>query len=160
MMKLASVRLNDSGEDTIGALYVDGKMKCFTLEDEGRTEKVYGETRIPAGIYRLRAREYGRFFVRNSAKWTWHRGMIELVDVPGFTDILIHRGNSDDDTAGCILVADQAIYNELNPGEMNILSSTSAYRRLYEDIIEAVEKGEAEIEIIDSPVGITEEVKP
>ena len=55
--------------------------------------------------------------------------MIELSDVPDFTDILIHCGNTDDDTAGCILVGRN--YNDNN---MTIQSSAVAYEQLYKKI--------------------------
>ncbi len=148
-MKLKLTRYSSTNEDTLGHLKADDKLIAYTLEDEARTVKVFGETRIPAGSYKLKLREHGGFFTRYTKRWSWHKGMIELVDVPNFTDILIHLGNSDDDTAGCILVGNTAKVNTIDPGELNLLDSTNAYRRIYPIIREAIEQGEVMLEIID-----------
>ncbi len=149
-MKLLLLRYSTTEEDTMGLLYIDGVLVCYTLEDEQRTVKVFGETRIPSGTYKLIPRESGpRFYERYVKRWSWHRGMIELENVPNFTAILIHPGNKDDDTAGCILVGNTAKVNTINPGEMNLLDSTDCYKRIYPLIIEEVEQGEAELEIRD-----------
>ncbi len=148
-MKLKLTRYSSTNEDTLGHLKADDKLIAYTLEDEARTVKVFGETRIPAGSYKLKLREHGGFFTRYTKRWSWHKGMIELLDVPNFTDILIHLGNSDDDTAGCILVGNTAKVNTIDPGELNLLDSTSAYRRIYPIIREAIEQGEVILEIID-----------
>ena len=55
---------------------------------------------------------------------------IQIADVPGFADILIHTGNTKEDTRGCLLVADQA--GRLGPDYVGTAStSTPAYLRLY-----------------------------
>ena len=148
-MKLKLTRYSGTNEDTLGHLKADDKLIAYTLEDEARTIKVFGETRIPAGSYKLKLREHGGFFTRYTKRWSWHKGMIELVDVPNFNDILIHLGNSDDDTAGCILVGNTAKVNTIDPGELNLLDSTNAYRRIYPIIREAIEQSEVILEIID-----------
>lgn len=79
-----------------GGLTVDGVHECFTLEDELREDKVMGETAIPAGSYQLGLRKSPKF----------GPDTIEVLGVPGFSDILIHSGNRDEDTAGCVLVGD------------------------------------------------------
>ena len=80
-----------------GTLSIDGTHFCLTLEDELREVKVPGKTAIPAGLYDIG--------LRNSPKFG--PGTIEIKGVPNFTDILIHAGNSADDTAGCIIVGDR-----------------------------------------------------
>lgn len=148
-MKLLLLRYSTTDEDTAGHLYIDGILACHTLEDEHRTVKVFGETRIPAGTYKLKLREHGGFYKRYTARWSWHKGMIEVMDVPNFTDILMHLGNKDDDTAGCILVGNNAAVNTINPGENNLLNSRDAYVRVYPKIAEGIEQGEVELEIRD-----------
>ena len=148
-MKLLLLRYSTTDEDTLSALYIDGVLACYALEDEHRTVKVFGETRIPAGTYKLKLREHGGFYTRYTARWSWHKGMIEVMDVPGFTDILMHLGNKDDDTAGCILVGNTAEVNTINPGENNLLRSRDAYVRVYPKIAEGIEQGDTELEIMD-----------
>lgn len=81
---------------TPGDLFVDGVRFCATLEDVERPagEKVAGETAIPTGRYRV-VLEY-------SAKFK--RLLPEIKDVPNFTEVKFHRGNTTRDTAGCPLV--------------------------------------------------------
>lgn len=96
---------------TIGSLYVDGRYFCDTLEDTVRKlpvscpdiphgrdcrcrEKVYARTAIPAGTYKITLEYSPRF----------KRVLPLLHDVPHFRGILVHCGNDEEDTAGCILV--------------------------------------------------------
>lgn len=92
-------RFEFSDQSTIGTLDIDkGMFSCFTLEDTIRRIKKFGETAIPAGIYKIALITSPRFgFVPH------------LLNVPYFTDILIHNGNSASETKGCILVGK---YNE------------------------------------------------
>lgn len=147
-MKLTIERVVSDSDATLGILWLESAFKAFTLEDEFRIEKVKGETRIPAGTYQTRVRTWGGFHERYSASRHhkfYHEGMIELLDVPGFTDILIHCGNTDEHTAGCLLVGMGAN----TYGEMNISASRVAYRRLYVEVIETAKTGNLAIEIID-----------
>lgn len=81
---------------TPGTLFVDGFRFCATLEDVERPagEKVPGETAIPTGTYLV--------VLEMSAKF--HRLLPEIKDVPGFSEVKFHRGNTVRDTAGCPLV--------------------------------------------------------
>lgn len=157
-MKLVLLRFASGPESTLGVLIaVEKSLKrflCFTLEDQHQTQKVYGETRIPTGTYRLGLRTEGGHHERYRQRFPdMHVGMIEVLDVPGFTHILIHIGNTDDDTAGCILVGDGAFQNVTERGR--IASSTAAYERVYDDITCAMDTADAhgemgiELDIID-----------
>lgn len=83
---------------TIGSLSADGEWICWTGEDQVRPDgtKVYGETAIPTGTYGVIVNESPRL------KGRYPR----LLDVPNFTGILIHKGNTAEDTKGCILVGE------------------------------------------------------
>lgn len=147
-MNLKLVRFSSGPDSTLGALYVDGKFVCFTIEDERRDVKVPGETRIPAGTYQLRLRGWGGFHNRYLGRFgDIHEGMLELVGVPGFTDILIHCGNTDRDTAGCLLVGDGVHENVTTRGYLT--GSEPAYRRLYPRVRDAVKNGGARIDVED-----------
>lgn len=97
-MKLRVERLWKKPAYTVGRLFVDGKFFCNTLEDTVRDlsneKKVYGKTAIPYGEYKV---------VYN---WSpkFGRTLPRLLNVPAFEGILIHPGNTADDSAGCILV--------------------------------------------------------
>jgi hypothetical protein len=136
------VKRQYSAEDfTIGALFQthgeERKFLCFTLEDEHRDEKVAGETRIPMGRYKITLRKVGGFHQRYSDKFpNMHKGMLWVRDVPGFEYILIHIGNTDEHTAGCLLVGRTADMKG------TVGRSTDAYKDIYPAIAEALEGGE------------------
>jgi len=151
-MKFEVLRFSSNTDSTLGMLFdvTDGrKFLCFTLEDEYRENKVKGETRIPAGTYKLGLRTEGGFHNRYSTKFrNIHRGMIEVLDVPNFTYILWHVGNNDDNTDGCLLLGDTSQQNITKPGFVG--ASVDAYKRVYSPIAQALVEGkECEVTYID-----------
>lgn len=86
---------------TIGRMTIDkSDWTCYTLEDQVRLDgqKVPGKTAINAGTYAIMLTESPTLGYRCP----------ELLDVPNFTHIRIHVGNTETDTEGCILVGDHA----------------------------------------------------
>src|SRR4051812_40685321 len=109
-MKILVDRFISDQNTTISHIQVDGKFVCFGLEDEFRPTKVSKETRIPAGEYKIKLRTSGPHHEKYKKKFPdFHRGMLELRDVPNFNDILIHIGNTEKDTDGCLLVGSEAV---------------------------------------------------
>lgn len=152
-MKLEVLRFSSGKDSTSGLLFDvsnDRKFLAYTLEDEYRDNKVYSETRIPAGTYKIRLRTEGGFHAKYSKRFQdIHKGMLHIVDVPGFDYILIHCGNTDEHTAGCLLVGDTQNNNMVEEDGF-IGRSTAAYKRIYVPIAEALEQGkEVIIEYID-----------
>ncbi len=144
-MELLLERISSAQESTIGTLFAKSGDKlhflCFTIEDEYRAVKVKSETRIPAGRYELGLRKEGGFHTRYSKLFGGiHRGMLHLQSVPGFEFILIHCGNSDADSAGCILLGDNAWQNITARGVIS--ASQPCYKRVYPDIAAALERSE------------------
>jgi len=148
-MKLKVYRYSSQSRTTLGALHINGEFECHSLEDRYRTVKVKGETRIPKGIYKIGLRTVGGHHAKYSAKFpSLHKGMLQVLDVPNFEYILIHIGNGEEDTMGCLLVGLEANNNKLYKGQ--ITSSTSAYTALYGKVIKAIEEGEeVTIEYVD-----------
>lgn len=140
-MKLTLQRFSLGDNCTLGLLFADCDFLCFTLEDEYRTEKVRGQTRIPAGEYDITLRTVGGFHSRYAGRFgDMHKGMLWLRDVPDFEYILIHCGNNHEHTEGCILVGDG---QTTNVGRDGFLShSEAAYRRIYPPIAAALLAGE------------------
>ncbi|BDC07089.1 DUF5675 family protein [Phocaeicola vulgatus] len=97
-MKLKVERLWKKPGYTVGRLYVDGKFFCNTLEDTvrdlNRERKIPGKTAIPYGEYKVVFNWSPKF----------GRNLPRLLNVPAFEGILIHPGNTADDSSGCILV--------------------------------------------------------
>lgn len=130
-MKLVLNRKFKSASYTIGDLFIDGKFFCNTIEDtvrelpatcpdtaRGRScackEKVYARTAIPAGTYRITL-EYSPKYKRK---------MPYLRDVPHFLGILIHSGNTETDSAGCIIVGKNTVKGK-------VLESRVTFQKLY-----------------------------
>lgn len=140
-MDLSLIRISSGFDDTLGILYLKNNFECFTLEDEFRTQKVFGETRIPAGTYQLTLQNSGKLHNRYSTRFPlMHVGMLTLMNVPNFTGIMIHTGNVEEHTAGCILVGDEVKSNREQKGFLG--QSTHAYKRIYPVVSEALLNGE------------------
>ena len=94
-MLLKLIRKGFTPTSTEGDLFVDGVLECHTVEDVVRDgPKVYGKTAIPAGRYKVSVTYSPRF----------KKDLPILHDVPGFTGIRIHSGNTSADSEGCIIV--------------------------------------------------------
>ena len=92
-MKINLIRYNSTEDYTDGMLFVDGEFVCYTIEDEKRTVKVYGETRIPAGTYDVVLRKEGRFHSKYSKRFEgMHQGMLCVTNAPNYK--LINKGLS------------------------------------------------------------------
>lgn len=102
-MKLLLKRIALKEKYTIGKLYIDGEFFSDTLEDPVREEKIYGQTAIPKGTYKVTITLSPRF----------RRWLPLLHDVPNFEGVRIHRGNTPEDTHGCILVGQNKIKGQV-----------------------------------------------
>ena len=145
-MKLQVLRISNGTDSTSGILYklsedCQREFLCYTLEDEYRKEKKYGETRIPSGTYKLALRKTGGYHQKYSKRFSdIHMGMLHVTNVPGFEYILIHCGNTDEHTAGCLLVGDSQENNKIKKDGF-IGKSTQAYKRIYPEIAKALKDG-------------------
>ncbi len=129
-MELKLLRFDSGTNDTLGILFMDGKFAGFTLEDEHREIKVKDETRIPAGTYDIK--------YTYSPKYK--KLMLEVMNVPNFSGIRIHPGNTEQDTSGCILVGNMCRHNPF--GDSRIEESRLAYDRIASLIIHALGRKE------------------
>lgn len=126
-MEILVKRIAKKSKYTIGKMYIDGQYICDTLEDTDRglnqnmslkeinNKKVYGETAIPTGTYKVDMNTVSPKF--KSRTWAKPYGgkLPRLVSVPGYDGVLIHPGNKAEDTLGCILVGEnKAIGQVLN----------------------------------------------
>lgn len=129
-MKLRLVREVLGDNMTQGRLYVNGVYQCYTLEDTDRQleaggVKVAGETAIPLGTYPVAVNRSQRFKV----------DMPLLVNVPQFSGVRIHPGNTPEDTHGCVLVGEIRTKDAIH-------QSRAAYDKLFKRIREAYLKEE------------------
>lgn len=143
MMKLTLNRIYKGSTYTIGKLYVDGEYFCDTIEDRVRDlpeeEKVYSKTAIPAGKYdvvlNIQSPKYSK-----RKNYDWCKGYLpRLLNVPYFDGILIHAGNTAEDSAGCILVGE-------NKEKGKVLNSMATLKQLYKKLKEAEDQIYIEID--------------
>ena len=105
-MELRLLRYPSTSNYTEGKLYINGAYFCDTLEDQDRglyqhmslaeiqAVKVYGETCIPYGTYKVELSYSPKF----------KKIMPAILDVKGFTGVRMHNGVDKNSTLGCILV--------------------------------------------------------
>lgn len=122
---------------TIGNLYIDGVWFCNTMEDKDRglrqtdslaqikAVKVQNETAIPKGLYTIRMDIVSPKY----SNVAWYKNLCggklpRLMDVPGFDGILIHTGNTQADSAGCILAG-------MNKVRGKVVDSRETFEKLY-----------------------------
>lgn len=146
-MELTLIRKYPKETYTIGQLYVDGKFFCNVLEDKDRglyqtmtseeikEKKVYAQTAIPYGRYRVTLNIQSPKF-STVEKYRFCKGYLpRLLSVPGFEGILIHIGTSAKDSAGCLLVG-------YNTEKGKVLQSEKVFKELYAILKEANDNGE------------------
>ncbi len=122
-MRIEVHRYDLNEKRTIGKMSINGLYFSYTLEDCVREgEKIPGKTAIP----------YGKYAVTITLSERFKRPMPLIKDVPNFTGVRIHPGNTAADTEGCILVGRVR-------GEDDVLESQTAFRELFERIRQAQE---------------------
>jgi len=133
-VKLTVVRTQFGTDATNGILLVDGLFECYTLEDQYQAVKVMHETCIPEGTYDIKFRTVGGFHSKYSERYgNAHYGMLHLQDVPNFTYILIHAGNTDEHTSGCLIVGETQ--QDLDISDDGFIGhSGKAYSKLYNKV--------------------------
>jgi hypothetical protein len=130
-MKLQVLRTQFGKDATNGLLFIDGVFECYTLEDQYQAVKVMHETCIPEGTYDIKFRKTGGFHAKYTERYkNAHYGMLHIQDVPNFTYILIHTGNSDEHTSGCLIIGETQQDLDISKDGF-IGSSTVAYKKMY-----------------------------
>lgn len=126
---------------TIGKLYIDGEYFCDTLEDTDRglsqdmseTEiesmKIESSTAIPTGEYRVTLDVVSPRYSSSKTYAEIDGKLPRLLDVKGFDGILIHIGNTNEDTSGCVLVGK-------NKETGKVLNSRETFFSLYDKLLE------------------------
>ncbi len=132
---------------TIGKIYVNGQYFCDTLEDKVRDlnkdgdlndvgeGKIQSKTAIPYGLYEVTMKVKSPKFSQRPA-YNWCSGYLpRLLNVPHFDGILIHAGNTAEDSAGCILVGENKVKGQ-------VINSMATLKRLVPILKRASDSGE------------------
>lgn len=146
-MKLRLKRIFRGDKYTIGKLYINEVYECDTIEDTDRmltsqmsvdeiaSKKVYGETAIPTGTYKIDMDTVSPKFQNRSWAKPYNGKLPRLIDVKGYSGVLIHVGNKPEDTLGCILVGRNRIKG-------SVVESTECFYKLMSVLLGASKAGE------------------
>ena len=131
-MNLLLIREPTNEFGTFGKLYINGLFECHTFEDKDRyleyqdNIKIKGDSAIPRGVYNVVIDMSQRF----------KKLMMRLVDVPRFSGIRIHSGNTKEDTEGCILLGNGRSRN-------GVIDSRTAVNKVFDIVDRALKSGES-----------------
>lgn len=139
-MKLTLIRKYKKKDYCIGKLYIDNKYFCDTLEDPDRgltstmnlteikSKKIKGDTAIPTGTYKITldvvSPKYSNFSKYPYVKFCEGK-MPRLLNIPGYEGVLIHAGNTQKNTEGCLLVGENKVVGK-------VINSQATWKKLYE----------------------------
>lgn len=136
-MKLTLNRIYRGPSYTIGKLYIDDKYFCDTLEDtdRGLTDKMTlteilkikkpSETAIPSDTYNITLDVVSpRFSTKAFYRQVCNGKLPRLLNVKGFDGVLIHSGNTEKDSSGCILVGQNKVKGK-------VINSQETFKKLY-----------------------------
>lgn len=139
-MKILVKRIAKKNLYTIGKMYINGTYFCDVLEDTDRSlhqsmnlseivsKKVPNKTAIPAGTYQVVMNVVSPRFKDRSWAKPYSGKLPRLLNVPGFEGVLIHPGNDQDDTSGCLLVGK-------NKAVGKVLDSQNTFKALMKQLL-------------------------
>ena len=147
-MKIILNRKYKKANYTIGEILIDNKFFCSTIEDTDRglkdsmsiaeikRIKIQNKTAIPTGTYKITLDVISPKFSKKSYYMNFCKGRVpRLLNVKGFEGILIHRGATEKNSAGCLIVGYNTIKGQLT-------NSQKAFEGLYKILKEHKDKGE------------------
>lgn len=133
---------------TISNLIIDNKVFCQVLEDADRgldssmplakilELKKPSITAIPRGTYEVTLDVYSpKFGSKSFYKEVCNGKLPRLLNVKGFEGVLIHCGNTDKDSAGCLLVGQNKVKGQ-------VINSQATFKELYKLLKDRHDKGE------------------
>lgn len=136
-MKIEVKRIFNCSTYCISHVYIDGKYICDGIEDTDRmldnsmdenyikSKKVYAKTAIPTGTYRMTLGVVSAKFSQKKYYMDFCKGKLpRLENVKGFSGILWHRGNTEKDSAGCLILG----YNKVKG---KVIDSQRAFETVY-----------------------------
>jgi len=133
-------RFPSESDWTLSKFYILGQEFGVGIEDEFRQVKVHGETRIPNGTYELTLTDSPKFSKsyfessrvpeikpKKGGEFIHPHKLITVNNVPNFSRILWHWGNTDEDTDGCYIVGSTI-------GKIGTQAAVLGSRKKYEQV--------------------------
>ena len=141
-MKILVKRVFNCPNYCIGHMYIDGKYFSDTLEDSDRgldnsmsieeikKRKKYGITAIPIGTYKVDMNTVSPLYAKKNRCYSRPYGhkMPRLMNIKGYSGVLIHPGTTANDTLGCLLVGQNKIKGKL-------INSQATWKRLMDTLL-------------------------
>lgn len=141
MAQIEVLRYPSEKDWTLSEFYILGVLFGYGVEDEYREVKVPGETRIPAGVYEIHltdsptfsksyyvSRRTGELSRVQSEEFDTAHKLVTLKNVPGFERVLVHPGNTDDDSRGCYIIGSEI---GVIKNQKGVLGSRKKYEQVY-----------------------------
>ena len=136
-MKIEVKRIYNCPTYCISHIYIDGKYICDGIEDTDRmlsddmtesyikSKKIYTKTAIPIGTYKMTLNVISPKYCKKQYYIDFCNGKLpRLEKVKGFDGILWHKGNTADDSAGCLILG----YNKVKG---KVIDSQLAFETVY-----------------------------
>ena len=140
-MKLLVDRKYKKENYTISNLYIDGKYFCNTIEDTDRgltqnmslaeikARKVASKTAIPTGTYKVTLDVVSPKYSNSPYYMNFCKAKVpRILNVPGFEGILLHKGNTEKDSSGCLIVGENKVKGQ-------VINSTATFEKLYKELL-------------------------
>lgn len=141
-MKILVKRTYNNQTYCIGHLYIDGKYFCDTIEDcdrflsdgmsveEIKKKKKYGITAIPIGTYKVDMNTVSPLYAKKNRNYSRPYGhkMPRLLNVKGYSGVLIHPGTTANDTLGCLIVGENKVKGK-------VINSQATWKKLMDILL-------------------------
>ena len=104
-------------------------------EEEIKSKKVYGQTAIPYGTYNIDMKTVSPKFKNRSWARPYGGKLPRLLNVKGFEGVLIHVGNTAEDSLGCLICGENRVKGK-------VINSIACFMELMTSLLKAHLKGE------------------
>ncbi len=140
-MKILLDRFFKGPKYTVGHLYIDGKYFCDTIEDvdrglldsmplsEIKAKKIPSKTAIPRGTYKITLDVVSPKYSKRDYYIKVCKGKVpRILNVKGFEGILLHTGNSEESSAGCIILGENKVKGK-------VINSRVTFEKFYKELL-------------------------
>lgn len=140
-MKILLDRFFKGPKYTVGHLYIDGKYFCDTIEDvdrglldsmplsEIKAKKIPSKTAIPRGTYKITLDVVSPKYSKRDYYIKVCKGKVpRILNVKGFEGILTHAGNTEEDSAGCIILGENKVKGK-------VINSRVTFEKFYKELL-------------------------
>lgn len=140
-MKILLDRFFKGPKYTVGHLYIDGKYFCDTIEDvdrgllnsmplsEIKAKKIPSKTAIPRGTYKITLDVVSPKYSKRDYYIKVCKGKVpRILNVKGFEGILLHTGNSEESSAGCIILGENKVKGK-------VINSKVTFEKFYKELL-------------------------